>query len=99
MWQLKEQLPASRQDDRALDDILQFAHVAGPIVVLQVLQVEFAQARARDTETPGGLFNEMVGEQPQVLQPLTQWRHFDGKDTEPIVQVEPEASGLGLGQK
>ncbi len=61
--------------------------------------MEFAQTRARHTQAPGGLFDEMFCQQGHVLFPLTQRRHFDGKDAEPIVQVETKAPGFGFAEE
>jgi hypothetical protein len=61
--------------------------------------MKFAQTRARHSEATRGLFNEMVCQQAEVLQPLTQRWHFDWEDAEPIVQVESKAARFSFGEQ
>src|SRR5581483_12269343 len=47
----------------------------------------------------GGLLAEMLRQQANVFTALAQRRHFDGKDTETIIEVEPKTAGFGFGQQ
>src|SRR5207247_7310793 len=93
------QLAALGQNNGTFDHVLQLAHVAGPIIALQFLRLKFRQARTWNPETAGGLFNEVFGKLPYILQALPQRRDFDRENAEPIIEVEAETACPGLGQK
>src|SRR4030095_13009270 len=96
--QLQLQVAASGKDYGTFDDILQFAHIAWPIVVLQLLKLEFAETWARHTQATGGLFDEMVDQKTHVLQSVAQWGDLDWKNAKAVIQVEANATSLGLSE-
>src|SRR6266571_4911914 len=59
----------------------------------------YGQRWTRRTQATCGLFHEMVCQQPHVLQTLTQRWHFNGKDTQPIIQVEPKPTRFGFDEQ
>jgi len=70
---------AGRQDDRALEDILQFADVAGPVVAGQPVE-DGRRERIHFPTQPARLAGDQVGsEQGDVLAPLAQRRQWMGK--------------------
>src|SRR3954467_1554687 len=72
---------AIAQDDRPLDDVLELSHVAGPVVRLK--QREGILAHVSDCLS--GLLrvalDQVLHEQRDVIETLTQRRNADGKDT------------------
>ena len=84
-------------DQRSLQDVLQFADVAGPVVCLEPLHRRQRERRLRPADLAGRRREEVVGEQRQIFLPLPQRRHLHGKNAEPIVQVLTKAPGRRLG--
>src|SRR6266404_9554723 len=78
--QVKLKLAAFGQNHPTLNDILQLAYVAGPIVALQFLDVELCQAWTRDAESAGGLFDKVIDKCPDVFEALAQWWNFNGEN-------------------
>ena len=80
-----------RQCDRALDEPLQFANVAGPVV-----GDERVGGRGRQTQRPSCLvpFEEIPRELEDVVAPLTQGRHRDIHARQPIEQIGAELLAL-----
>src|SRR5437879_3972917 len=99
MRQVELKLAAFGQNHGALNDILQLAHVAGPIVALQFLDVMFRQARARDSEPASGLLDKVLRKLLDILETLTQGRDINGENAEAVVQVEAKTACFGLSQK
>ena len=87
------------QNYPALNDILQFAHVAGPIVALQFVHEEFCQARTRDAKSAGGLFDKVIGKRVDIFEALAQRRDFNRENAEAIIEVQAKTACLGLGEK
>src|ERR1051325_1296109 len=77
-------------NNRALDDIFEFAHVPGPFIVHQHLHG--AQGDAIDMLVIGGgiLFDEMIGERRDVFLVIDERRRLDRHDVDAVVEVEPE---------
>ena len=88
------ELRAVRERARALDDVAQLAHVAGPRVVAQALEL-----LARDLELLAAreLPREVLDEQRDVVGPLAQRRHVHAHDGEPVVEILAEALRGDLG--
>ena len=82
---------------RALDDVLQLAHVAGPVVADQHVDGGGGDAPDALAVLARVLGEEVVGEQQDVRLPLAQRRHEDGEDVEPVVEVLAEGP-LGDGR-
>ena len=83
-------------DQRALHDVLEFAHVTGPRVAGEGLDHVVAEggdllARAR-AQAP----EEVVGERGHVLPPLAQGRQREVEDVEAVVEVLAEAAVLDV---
>src|SRR5271155_1207310 len=82
--------------EAALDDILEFAHIAGPAICreprecgrgesLKHLAAQFARHAAR----------EMLGEQRDVLGTLAQWRDGDDVEGQTGEEIAAEAAAFG----
>src|SRR5215470_9556822 len=81
---------AAREDDCALDGVLQLADVSGPRMAHEPfhdLQWNRLDAAA---ETPGMLRDEVAYEQRDVLGPLAERGKVDRKDVQPVVEVRAE---------
>ena len=78
------------QNHRPLYDVLQFANIAGPIVIRERLQ----RLRWNSFDFPAHplrmFLDEVASEQGDVLTPLPQGRNVQRKDVQPVVQVRPE---------
>ena len=81
----------AREDDGALDHVLELAHVARPGVALQAGERLVREA----VEVPvvlGGVHpQEVLGQHRHVFPALAQGRRGDRDDVEPVVEVLPEA--------
>ena len=86
---------SARKNRRALDDVLELAHVARPVVARRALEKRRRDARERLAELAPGLGEEVADEQRDVLAPLAQRRHGHREDVEPIVEIGPELAGRG----
>ena len=97
--QVERQLIAGGHDDGPLDVVLQFANVAGPLVLLQGGQ----GPRVDVGHVAVVLFivdvEEMSDQFRDVLAAIAQRRQVDRHDVEPVVQVLAEAAGGGFGQE
>jgi hypothetical protein len=82
--------------DRALDRVLQLAHVAGPAVGVEQLQRLGRQRRRRAPLAPRQLGQEVRHQDRHVLAPLAQRRQVHGDDVDAEVEVLAEAPGLHL---
>ena len=80
-----------RQGASPFDRVLQFAHVAGPVV-----GTEHLHRLTRDLKRLAGswmdfIFEEMGYKQWDVIPPLVQTWQMNGNDIEPVVEVFPES--------
>ena len=86
-------LPASAQLGQVLQGVAQLPHVPGPGIGLQHMaglplhQIDLVVL-------PAELGQEVVDERRDVLAPVPQGRHPQFHDTEPVVEILPEGSGL-----
>jgi hypothetical protein len=78
------------EDARALDDVLELADVAGPIVVREELH-RFLRYRPRPAGTFGGQMQEPVDEERDIVAPLAQRRYDDRNHVETVIEVRAEA--------
>src|SRR6266478_7919751 len=82
--------PTRREDHRALDQVRELAHVAGPRIRAQRVQrlgrndLDVPVHRAREP------VNEVPDERGNVLGALAQRRHVDGEDVEAVIEVVAE---------
>src|SRR6266404_683475 len=97
--QVKLKLAPFGQNHPTLNDILQLAYVAGPIVALQFLHVELGQARTRNSEPAGGLFDKVISKGFDIFEALSQRRNFDGENAKTVIEVEAKTACLGLSEE
>ncbi len=86
------------EQQRALDQVLELSDVALVVVGLEGRRGFGAEPRARLAELARDASQEVLGQQRDVLGPLHQRRHADGKHAQPVVQVlaEPACPDLGV---
>ena len=82
---------------RALDAVLQLAHVAGPVVAHE--HVDGGGGDAADVLAVGGrvLLHEVIGQERHVRPALAQRRQVDVEDVQPVIEVLAEDAGLHRG--
>ena len=83
-------LRAGRQHHRALDDVLQLADVARPVVFLQQIQRLGGQLEVGLLVFLAVLLEEVLDQQRDVVLALAQRRQLHGDDVQPVVQVLAE---------
>ncbi len=95
--QVEGQLVAGGHDDGPLDVVLQFANVAGPLVLLQRRE----GSRVNVGHVAVVLFivyvEEMSDQLRDVLAAISQRRQVKGYDVESVIEVLAEAAGGGFG--
>jgi len=96
LGQFKTQQTSLREDDSAFDGVLQFAHIARPVVGSELAHRGFRNSRWGTTHAPGALHHEMGGERRDVLAAFAQWRDFNRKDAQAIEKVLAEPAGIDL---
>ena len=85
-----------RHQHRALDGVIQLAHVARPAMVDQDLHRRGIEPGERLAIALRVLAQEVLGEQRDVLAPIAQRRQVDLDGVQPEEQVLPEAARLRL---
>src|SRR5438132_11894873 len=90
-----DDLPA-RKHDRALDDVLELTHVAGPVVLHETFQRLFADRRRLRGGAVTVLGEEVLDEAGYVLFAIAKRRHVDVDDVEPVEEVVAELLLLDL---
>src|SRR5271168_2722507 len=93
IWNIELKVPVRRFYYRAVDDVLQLTHVAGPLVIRQLPQLPMRQHRTDSMETAAVCLKEGHREDRNVGLALAQRRHFDGKYVEPVVEILAELPG------
>ena len=84
-------LPLAPQDHQPLDQILELADVARPVVVADPVQSPLGDADGASLALlPVHRFEEMLGEQRNVLPAVSERRNFDREDADPIVEIGAE---------
>src|SRR5205814_1981766 len=87
-------LPA-REDDRALDDVLELAHVAGPVVFHETFQGLFADRRRLCGRAVAVFCEAVLDERGDVLLAIAERRHVDADDIKPVADVVTVVQRLG----
>ncbi len=67
-WKGELDLAIAGEDDRAFDDVLQFANVARPIVGLQLFDLRGGELRRIQAEFAGGFREKMRAERGDVIE-------------------------------
>ena len=81
---------AGGQRDHLLDDVDQFAHIAGPVVLHQESQ-RIGREGVDGLAVPGGdLPQEVTRQQRDVLAPLAHWRQREAHHVQAVVQILAE---------
>ncbi len=94
--QFRRQRAAVGQHHGPLHVVLQLAHVARPIVLLQDLGHRWRQLRRIAAMLLAVPFQEEPRQRRDVLAPLAQRRQLDGHHVEAVIQVVAEAAGRDL---
>src|SRR5207302_1622331 len=87
---------APRQHDGALDDVLELANVAGPVVLHETFQGLFADRRRLRGRAVAMLREKVLYERGDVFLAVAEWRHVDVDDFEPVEEVVAELLLLDL---
>src|SRR5262249_38604179 len=91
---VESELAASTEDDGALDDVLELAHVARPFVSAERRLLLLCQlGRRRDANFLRDEADEMRGQREDVLLALAERRDREREDAQPVVEVLTESSG------
>src|SRR5581483_11077732 len=91
---LELELVARRSDDRALEDVRELAHVAGPATLEERGEDERRDARRAAAEAGGDRRHEVRHEHGHVLGALAEGRDLDREDVESVEEVGAEAALL-----
>ena len=86
-----------RVDVTTPHDVLEFANVSRPIVVLEEAELALGQLQIRPIEPFAGHLEKMCRQYRDVLLPVAQRRHLDREDAQPVVEILPESSGADCG--
>src|ERR1700686_1456385 len=84
--------PTLTQDCRALEHVVKFADVAGPLVAQQHLPRLWRETRGRAPRRSVEFLQECVGQKGDVTTALAQGRNVDIEDLQPIKQILPKAA-------
>ena len=85
--------------DRALDQVAELAHVAGPVVALERRQRLGGHLADRPSEARALAAREVLDEERDVLATLAQRRQPDRDDVQAVVEVLAEATRPHLGEQ
>jgi hypothetical protein len=80
----------------AIDDVLELAHVAGPVTVLQAPERVDREPSRGQPQPPGGRAGKVARQHGNVLTPFAQRRHVQRERGETMVEVRAKAAGLHL---
>src|SRR5204862_7779203 len=84
---------ASRESERSLKDILQFADVAWKIVALELVQRRWREPSRRGTGGRGQPLEDGRGDEADIVAAFPQRRHGELDDVDPVEEVLTEAAG------
>ena len=90
-------LRALREQDGALDGVLELAYVPAPRLAAQVVRGVRSEARDVTPVTAGPALEERAREQHDVVSAVAQRRHPELDDAQPIVEVLAERARLHVG--
>src|SRR5579884_4246361 len=84
------------EDQDALNQVLQFAYIAWPVVLLEHVQSIFSHVNARASILAAEFAQELAGKQWNVLFAVAQGRNIKRNDIQAIEKVFPEVSFCDL---
>ena len=87
------------EDGGAFDDILEFAHIAGPIVGEQSSYAAFRKPTAFDAVFLGKTLEKMIGEEFDIPRALAERGDLDGKHIEAVVEILAKVAFLNCLEK
>ena len=87
---------AAGHDQRVLDGVAKFAHVAVPRSAFEFRQGLRGQPHGRLALIAGEPLDEVAGQFADVLRPIAQRRQLDLKGAQSIQQVVPELARGGM---
>jgi hypothetical protein len=79
------------EDESPFDDVFQFPDVAGPVVSHEQGQDFAADSVNRAVLEAVEVFDELVGQQRDILFPLPQRRELQSDHVDPVIEVLPES--------
>ena len=85
---------AGGEDGGALDDVFEFAHVAGPVVGLEENEGALGELERAAGALFGNPAEEELGERADVLDAFAERRDVDADDVEAVEQVLAEGAGF-----
>src|SRR6266436_3937281 len=77
-----------------LYEILQLAQVARPGIIHRRIEKVLGRSRWRLAEFLAVLLQEMTEKKRYLSCPLPEWRHVDGQNVQPVIEIFAEASCL-----
>src|SRR5262245_39095026 len=81
---------STTKNHRTLDDVHKLAHVARPVIVLKFVQRIGTDRLDSLAHALSGFSNELVGQKPNVLFALTEWRNLNREHVQAIKEICPE---------
>src|SRR6185437_6162825 len=81
------------KDDRALNNVLQFANVTRPGIQLKQIEGFFAYASEVLSFSSGIAIDEVLHQHRNVFSPLSQRRNLNGKNVKAVEKVFAECAG------
>jgi len=87
------------EDGGAFDDILEFAHIAGPIVGEQSSYAAFRKPTAFDAVFLGKTLEKMIGEKLDIPRALAERGDLNGKHIEAVVEILAKVAFLNCLEK
>src|SRR5579864_1328393 len=91
---LAAQCQSLRDDDPALDYVLQFPDISRPVMVFEHAHHVFGNSMDRLTLLPGELFDKVFHQQPDILPPLPKWGQHHREYVQSVIEIGPELSLL-----
>ena len=88
----QDELGAGREDERALQEVLELADVPGPLVRLERAPHVLRHPRRAAVHRRRVAGEEVGRERPDVLAPVAQRRQLHREHREPVVEVGPEGA-------
>ena len=86
--------PALGENDGALNDVLELAHISRPVMGCQLAQGRLCQARGPAVHSRSALSDKMGRQLRNVFWALAQRGDVKGEDTESIVEIFAKATGF-----
>src|ERR1041385_6030597 len=89
-------MPVARPNRGALDDVLEFTDVAGPIVRLELLNVGGGQVPRLDPEFARRFFEKVLRESRNVFGAFSKRRQLNRENAQPVIKILTESSGFNF---